>query len=141
MSGGGPQTGLTEAQILRDFARSRFQQLARKVIWRLTRHGASDNVCGDVHVRSLWDEYCYCVQFGGRNPVGERLLREHIHALISLVVDDQGAEVEHVLWLSFGEDELDATICRPLVLEAVEDALRDMARERSIDHLLPEWER
>lgn len=78
MSEGGPQKGLTEAQILRDFARSRFQRLARKVVWRLTRHGVSANVGGGLPMSSLWDEYCYCMQFGGRNPVGEQLLREHI---------------------------------------------------------------
>lgn len=141
MSEGGPQKGLTEAQILRDFARSRFQRLARKVVWRLTRNDASAYVCGGLPMGSLWDEYCYCVQFGGRHPVGERLLREHVRALIGFAVDDLGDAEERVLWLSFGEDELDTITCRPLVLEAVEDALREIASHRNIDHMLPEWER
>jgi hypothetical protein len=142
MSGGGPQKGLTEAQMLRDFAQSRFQQLAREVVWRLTRHSASKIVCGpEISVRTLWDEYCYCAHFSRTDPLGERLLREHVRVMVGIAVEDLAASEEHILWLRFGEDELDATTCRPLVYEAVEEALWEMAGDRDIDHMLPEWER
>ncbi len=53
---------------LLEFGEMRFSQLARKVVYRFRRMPATA-IYGSWEYRSLWDQYCYDLQFGPHEDV------------------------------------------------------------------------